>query len=260
MYQFNLRNIKVLSGFNWVRKIEAEQIKLRGLNSNRVGGFAIENNMVPNNGDHIRLVDPNKIWVFKLWRITATEIKSMIFKGLNIKLLSKTELDPSKEYLLLKPEYSGKEGQYVHHNPAIEYADQVEFKQPMYVVDITDFKYTVFFSGLDAIVTTNWELINLYNDGKEVNQKGLMLRKVKTKDNLFSAYTYAEPNEQFENHRELIIGVNSKSDISNLTSTPFTFSSKTKNEVTEKDYEAYFNKNHIIAPFARYASPEWILK
>lgn len=260
MYQFNLRNIKVLSGFNWVKKVENEQAKLRDLNSNRVGGFAIENSMIPNNGDHIRLVDPNKIWVFKLWRITVTEVKSMIFKGLNIKLLSKTELDASKEYLLLKPEYSGREGQYLNHNPAIEYADCTEFKQPMYVVDITDYQYSVFFSDLDTIVTTNRELINLYNDGKEVHQGGVMLRKVKTSDSLFTAYTYADTNECFENNKELIIGVNSKSDISNITASPKAFSNKTKSEVVEKDYESYFNKNHIVAPFARYASPEWLLK
>ena len=260
MYQFNLRNIKVLSDYNWVRKIEAEQAKLRDLNSIRVGGFAIENSMIPNNGDHIRLVDPNKIWVFKLWRVTTTEIKSMIFKGLNIKLLSKYNLESSKEYLLLKPEYSGREGQYLNRNPAIEYADQIEFKQPMYVVDITGFEYTVFFSDLDTIITTNKEFIDLYNEGKEAHQGGLMLRKIKTSDGLFSAYTYAEENEWFINNKELIIGVNSKSNISNITAYPNTFSKIRKDQVTEKDYEAYFNKNHIVAPLARYASPEWILK
>ena len=175
-------------------------------------------------------------------------------------MLSKTELDTSKEYLLLKPEYSRKEGQYVHHNPTIEYADQIEFKQPMYVIDITGFEYTVFFSDLDTIITTNKEFIDLYNEGKEVHQGGLMLRKIKTSDGLFSAYTYAEENEWFINNKELIIGVNSKSNISNITAYPNTFSKIRKDQVIEKDYEAYFNKNHIVAPFARYASPEWILK
>ena len=87
-----------------------------------------------------------------------------------------------------------------------------------------------------------------------------MLRKIKTSDGLFSAYTYAEENEWFINNKELIIGVNSKSNISNITAYPNTFSKIRKDQVTEKDYEAYFNKNHIVAPFARYASPEWILK
>ena len=260
MYQFNLRNIKALSDHNWVRKIEAEQKAVRSLNTNRMGGFAIENILVPINGDHIRLVDPNKIWVFKLWRVSATEIKSMIFKGLNIKMLSKINLELFKDYLLIKPEYSGKDGQYTNHNPDLEFTDHVEFKQPMYIINITNSDYTVFFSHLDTIVTTSKKYIDLYNEGKAVHEGGLMLRKVKTSDNLFTAYTYAEEDERFENNRELIIGVNSKSDISNLTNTPMTFSSKTKSDVNEKDYEAYFNRNHIIAPFARYASPEWILK
>ena len=185
MYQFNLRNLKVVQDYNWVRKVEAEQAKLRDLNSNRVGGFAIENNLIPNNGDHIRLVEPNKIWVFKLWRVSVTEVKSMIFKGLNIKLFSKTDLDASKEYLLLKPEYSGREGQYLNHNCAIEYANCVEYKQPMYIIDITNFEYTVFFSNLDTIVTTDKEYIDLYNEGKETHQGGIMLRKIKTSDNAF---------------------------------------------------------------------------
>ena len=260
MYQFNLRNLKVLSDYRWVRKIEAEQKAIRDLNTNAMGGFAIENNMIPNNGDHIRLIDPNKIWVFKLWRVSATEVKAMIFKGLNVKLYSKVDLDSRKEYLLIKPEYSGKTGQYLNYNPSIEFTDHIEFKQPMYVIDITDNEYTVFFSHLDTIVTTNKEFIDLYNEGKEVYEGGLMLRKVKTSDDLFTAYTYAEEDERFENNRELIIGVNSKSDITNLTSTPIAFSSKTKNEVTEKVYDAYFNKNHIVVPYARFASPEWILK
>lgn len=260
MYQFNLRNIKVLSDYRWVRKIEAEQKAIRDLNTNAMGGFAIENNMIPNNGDHIRLIDPNKIWVFKLWRVSATEVKAMIFKGLNIKSYSKVDLDIRREYLLIKPEYSGKAGQYLNYNPSIEFTDHIEFKQPMYVIDITDNEYTVFFSHLDTIVTTSKEFIDLYNEGKEVHEGGLMLRKVKTFDGLFTAYTYAEEDERFENNRELIIGVNSKSDITNLTSTPIAFSSKTKNEVTEKVYDAYFNKNHIVAPYARFASPEWILK
>lgn len=260
MYQFNLRSLKVLSDYRWVRKIEAEQKAIRDLNTNAMGGFAIENNMIPNNGDHIRLIDPNKIWVFKLWRVSATEVKAMIFKGLNIKLYSKVDLDARREYLLIKPEYSGKTGQYLNHNPSIEFTDHIEFKQPMYVIDITDNEYTVFFSHLDTIVATNKEFIDLYNEGKEAHEGGLMLRKVKTSDGLFTAYTYAEEDERFENNRELIIGVNSKSDITNLTSTPIAFSSKTKNEVTEKVYDAYFNKNHIVAPYARFASPEWILK
>ena len=184
----------------------------------------------------------------------------MIFKGLNIKLYSKVDLDSRKEYLLIKPEYSGKNGQYVNYNPSIEFTDHVEFKQPMYVIDITDNEYTVFFSHLDTIVTTSKEYIDLYNKGKEVHEGGLMLRKVKTSDGLFTAYTYAEEDERFENNRELIIGVNSKSDITNLTSTPITFSRKTKSEVTEKVYDSYFNKNHIVAPYARFASPEWLLK
>lgn len=260
MYQFNLRNIKVAQDYNWVRKVEAEQAKLRDLNSNRMGGFAVENKLIPNNGDHIRLVEPNKIWVFKLWRVSTTEVKSMIFKGLNVKLFSKTDLDVSKEYLLLKPEYSGREGQYLNHNCAIEYANCVEYKQPMYVIDITNFEYTVFFSNLDTIVTTDKEYIDLYNEGKETHQGGIMLRKIKTSDNAFSGYTYAEENEHFENNKELIIGVNSKSNISNIVKFPTLFSNKMKNEVVEKDYEAYFNTNHIVAPHARFASPEWLLK
>lgn len=260
MYQFNLRNIKVLSGYKWIRKIEAEQKAIRDLNTNAMGGFAIENKMVPNNGDHIRLIEPNKIWVLKLWRVTSAEVKAMIFKGLNIKLYTKVDLDSAREYLLLKPEYSGKEGQYLNHNPSIDFTDHIEYKQPMYVIDITDNEYTVFFSHLDTIVTTSKEFIDLYNTDKETHQDGLMLRKVKTSDGLFTAYTYADTNECFENNKELIIGVNSKSDISNITASPKAFSNKTKSEVVEKDYEAYFNKNHIVAPFAKYASPEWMLK
>lgn len=260
MYQFNLRNLKVLNDYTWVRKIEAQQKAVRDLNTNAMGGFAIENAMVPNNGDHIRLIKPNKIWVFKLWRVSATEVKSMIFKGLNVKLYTKGDFTSAGEYLLLKPEYSGREGQYLNHNPGIDFTDHIEYKQPMYVIDITGSEYTVFFSHLDTIVTTTKEFIDLYNVGKEMHQDGLMLRKVKTSDGLFTAYTYADEDERFENDRELIIGVNSKSEITNLTATPITFSRKTKNEITEKNYDAYFNRNHIVAPYARFASPEWLLK
>ena len=66
MYQFNLKNLNIFtagSKRDWVNEIVKIQEDVADMRLDRVGGFAIHKDLLSNMP--IRMVLPNRIWVFK---------------------------------------------------------------------------------------------------------------------------------------------------------------------------------------------------
>ena len=261
MYQFNVRPLKVYINKPWIEEVEQNQKIAQKSRSSLIGGFAIETSMIPNNGEHVRIVCPSRIWVFKAWRIGWDEIKKMAFKGLAVKLFSE-DIDPnsSREFVLLKPLYDQKEGMYSTYNGTSK-RGHIEYKQPMYIIDITDKEYILFFEHLDTIIATNKSDIMAYNKQCYVGFDGAtMFRKVTTADGAKVGYIPIEDDEGVENASHLIIGINHQSKPVNTIASVPVFTRKNSNEVVEKDFESYYAPNHIIAPLAKYASSDWYIR
>lgn len=260
MYQFNLKNLDVYtsgSKRDWVAKIVETQEDVKDMKLDRVGGFALHKDLLSK--EPLRLVLPNRIWVFKAWKVDAAEIKKMIFKGLNIKLFSDDiNLAADKEYAILKPLYEGKNGCYTTYDHA-ERCDVVEYKQPFYVVDVTDKEYLVFFEMFDFLATATLGEIYRYNNlsGAYDSEARRTYKMVYTSDEKKGLMIPTPDSEQYSNAPQLIIGVRPTSCIANIGDP--TFPLKKANELVDLDYEAYADSSYIMAPRVTKAGPDWML-
>ena len=258
MYQFNLRAIKTfLNGDDWVTHVLAEQEEVKIFGMKRSGGFAIHKDLLSK--EPTRIVLPNRIWVFKAWKVDHEEIKKMIFKGLNIKLFSnKSALSPDREYAILKPLYTSKRNNYVTYN-GVEGARFIEYKQPFYVVDVTEKDYLVFFELFGIIANADLGEIKQYNEqsGGYDSDAKRNYKTIYTHDKLAAILVPTADSEQYSNAPQLIIGVRPTSCVINIGEP--SFSIKNVHELTDLDYEAYADTSLIIAPMITYAGPDWIL-
>ena len=260
MYQFNLKNLDVFtsgSKRDWVNEIVKIQENVADMGLDRIGGFAVHKDLLSNMP--IRMVLPNRIWVFKAWKVDSAEVKKMIFKGLNIKLFSdRIELKPDKEYAILKPLYEGKNGCYTTYDHA-ERCDIVEYKQPFYVVDVTDKEYLVFFEMFDFIACASLAEIYRYNEqsGAYDSEAKRTYKMVYTSDEKKGLMIPTPDSEQYSNAPQLIIGVRPSSCIANIGDPTFTL--KKANELVDLDYEAYADSSYIMAPRVTKAGPDWML-
>lgn len=272
MYKYNLRPMKVLNkeGKSWIDEVRSAQIWAEQLDTDLVGGFAIEANMIPERGgnpDSLRLVLPNRIWSMKLWRVTWSNIKDMVYKGLNIKLYNGgNPLCNDRMYILMKSIYDTKSGNYTTYNRDDIPIDHIEFAQPFYVVDCGEYtndnhNYIVFLEHLGVIAVSTLDEIREYNNGRLVDNKKIDYDPLTTSDGVARAYTPVIAGEKYNNDRGLIIGVNRETVVpKSIAAFPDYFEKQTSKQLVERDYLAHFEPGHIIAPLAKNAEREWILQ
>lgn len=260
MYQFNLKNLNVFtsgSKRDWVNEIVNIQEDVKDMNLNRVGGFALHKDLLSK--DPLRLVLPNRVWVFKCWKVDNNEIKKMIFKGLNIKLFSdEIELKPEREYAILKPLYEAKKGSYTTYDHK-ERCDVIEYKQPFYVIDVTEKDYIVFFEMFDFIATATLGEIYRYNElsGAYLSDADRNYKTVYTEDRKKAILLATNDSQRYCNAPQLLIGVRPTSCIVNIGESTFTM--KKERELVDLDYEAYADRSFIMAPRVTRAGDDWML-
>ena len=260
MYQFNLKNLQVFtagSKHDWVEKIVNIQEDVKDMSLDRVGGFAIHKDLLSNMP--IRMVLPNRIWVFKAWKIDSTEVKKMIFKGLNIKLFSDDiNLASDKEYVLLKPLYEARNGCFDTYDHK-DKCDVVEYKQPFYVIDVTEKDYVVFFEMFDFIATATLGEIYRYNEqsGAYLSDAKRNYKMMYSEDRKKAILLATNDSEQYCNAPQLLIGVRPTSCIVNIGEPSFAI--KKANELTDLDYEAYADSSLILPPRVTRAGEDWML-
>lgn len=272
MYKYNLRPMKVLNkeGRRWIEAIKPEQDWAEQLDTDLVGGFAIEANMIPERGgnpDSLRLVLPNRIWSMKLWRVTWSNIKDMIYKGLNVRLYNGGNTpNNDRMYILMKPIYDAKSGNYTTYNRDDIPIDHIEFGQPFYVVDCGENKsdnnnYIVFLEHLGVIAVSTLHEIREYNSNRVFDSRIIEYKSITTKDGIRTGYTPKIENVVRKNNPGYIIGVNNKTIITkNIIAFPEYFNKQLSSQTVERDYLSLFEPGHIIAPLAKNATLEWILK
>lgn len=270
MYMYNMRPMKVLNNENksWLDSVKGDQLWAEQSGSDLVGGFAIEANAIPERGSNhesIRLVLPNRIWVMKLWRISWSNIKDMIYKGLNIRLYNGDhELSNDRLYILMKPVYDQRSVNYTTYNGKSP-IDHIEFGQPFYVIDCgkvgnENKNYLVFLEHLGIIAVSTLEEIKEYNEDRVANSEVIPHKKLTTTDGLLVAYTPEDPKQNYNNDKGLIIGVNRQTvKPVSIAAFPDYFDKQPKDKVIERDYLAHYAPGHIIAPLAKNAEREWIL-
>ena len=272
MYKYNLRPMKVLNkeGRSWVEAIKPEQDWAEQLDTDLVGGFAIEANIIPERGgnpDSLRLVLPNRIWSMKLWRVTWANIKDMIYKGLNVRLYNGGNTpNNDRMYILMKPIYDTKSGNYTTYNKDDIPIDHIEFGQPFYVVDCGENtsdnnNYIVFLEHLGVIAVSTLEEIKEYNNDRLIYNQKIDYEVLTTSDGMASAYIPVITGKELINDRGLIIGVNKETLApKSIAAFPEYFEKQSAKQLVERDYKAHFEPGHIIAPLAKNATPEWFLK
>lgn len=260
MYQFNLKNLNIFtpgSKRDWVNEIVKIQEDVADMKLDRVGGFAVHKDLLSNMP--IRMVLPNRIWVFKAWKVDSAEIKKMIFKGLNIKLFSdQIELKSDREYVILKPLYVAKKGSYTTYDHK-DRCDIIEYKQPFYVIDVTEKEYLVFFEMFDFIACASLSEIYRYNEmvGAYTSDAERKYKMMYTEDNKKAILCATNDSEEYSNSPNLLIGVRPTSCIVNIGEP--TFAIKKVNELTDLDYEAYADSSYIMVPRVTHAGPDWTL-
>ena len=261
MYQFNLKNLNIFtagSKRDWVNEIVKTQEDVADMRLDRVGGFAVHKDLLGK--EPMRIVLPNRIWIFKCWKVDSSEIKKMIFKGLNIIFLisDEIELKPEREYAILKPLYEAKKGSYTTYDHK-DRCDIIEYKQPFYVIDVTEKEYLVFFEMFDFIACASLAEIYRYNEqsGSYLSDADRRYRTVYTEDKLAAILLPTADSEQYCNAPQLLIGVRPTSCIVNIGEPTFTM--KKERELVDLDYEAYADRSFIMAPRVTRAGEDWML-
>ena len=135
----------------------------------------------------------------------------------------------------------------------------VEYKQPFYVIDITEKDYVVFFEMFDFIATATLGEIYRYNEqsGAYLSDAKRNYKMMYTEDRKKAILLATNDSEQYCNAPQLLIGVRPTSCIVNIGEPSFTI--KKVNELTDLDYEAYADSSYIMAPRVMRAGDDWLL-